>query len=82
MKRLTVRQIAEAVSGNLLHGDPEVIIYGISIDSREVSNGEAFFALIGEQHDAHDFIPQAVDRGCSLVVCSKTPEQQLLQKAV
>jgi UDP-N-acetylmuramyl pentapeptide synthase len=79
MKSLTVRQILEAVCGELLHGNPEDVINGISTDTRVVSKGEAFFALIGEQHDAHDFIPQAIDRGCSLVVLSKMPENQLLQ---
>lgn len=81
MKKLTVRQIAEAVNGDLLHGNPEDVIYSISTDSREVLKGEAFFPLIGERHDAHDFIPQALDRGCSLVVLSKMPENQLLQRS-
>ncbi|MDD4565966.1 MAG: UDP-N-acetylmuramoyl-tripeptide--D-alanyl-D-alanine ligase [Eubacteriales bacterium] len=81
MKSLTVRQITEAVNGDLLHGNPEDVICGISTDSREVLKGEAFFPLIGEQYDAHDFIPQAADRGCSLVVLSKMPEKQLLQRS-
>lgn len=39
-------------------------------DSRELSTGDVFVALIGERFDAHDFLPQAVQRGAAAVVVS------------
>lgn len=42
-------------------------VSGLSLDSRTVSRGEAFFALSGGQHDGRDFIPAAVSAGASLV---------------
>ena len=74
MKKLTIAQILEAVKGELLLGDPKNEISGVSTDSRKVAKGEVFFPLIGEQHDAHDFIPQAVERGCRTFVLSRKPE--------
>lgn len=74
MKILTIGQITEAVKGELLLGDPKDEIGGVSTDSRKVSEGDIFFPLIGEQHDAHDFIPQAVDRGCRAFVISRKSE--------
>jgi UDP-N-acetylmuramoyl-tripeptide--D-alanyl-D-alanine ligase len=74
MKKLTIEQITEAVKGELLLGDPKDEISGISTDSRKVSEGDVFFPLIGEQHDAHDFIPQALERGCRTIVLSRKPE--------
>lgn len=73
MKKLTIEQITDAVKGELLRGDPKDEVLGVSTDSRKIEEGEAFFPLIGEQHDAHDFIPQALERGCSTVILSREP---------
>lgn len=75
MKKLTIEQIVKAVKGDLLRGDPKDEITGVSTDSRKVVEGEIFFPLIGEQHDAHDFIPQALERGCRAVIVSRKPEE-------
>lgn len=80
MKKLAIEQIVKAVNGELLQGDLKAEINGVSTDSRKISEEEAFFPLIGEQHDAHDFIPQALERGCRTIVLSKRPEADLLQK--
>jgi UDP-N-acetylmuramoyl-tripeptide--D-alanyl-D-alanine ligase len=74
MKKLTIEQITVAVKGKLLLGDPKDEISGVSTDSRKVAEGDVFFPLIGEQHDAHDFIPQAVERGCRTFILSRKPD--------
>jgi UDP-N-acetylmuramoyl-tripeptide--D-alanyl-D-alanine ligase len=43
-------------------------VTGISIDSRTIAPGEAFFAVAGERHDAHDFVATALDKGAGLAV--------------
>ncbi len=43
-------------------------IGGISIDSRTIAPGEAFFAIKGENRDGHDFVPAALARGAGLAV--------------
>ena len=79
MKILTIEEITKAVKGKLLLGDPKGEITGISTDSRKVSEGEIFFPLIGEQFDAHDFIPQVLERGCRTIILSREPDEKLLQ---
>ena len=44
------------------------------MDSREVVEGGLFFALQGEQLDGHTFIPEALTRGCRVVVTEQAPE--------
>ncbi|WP_243463490.1 Mur ligase domain-containing protein, partial [Brucella suis] len=44
--------------GNLPAG-----VTGISIDSRALKPGEAFFAIKGEQFDGHDFATAAMAAG-------------------
>jgi UDP-N-acetylmuramoyl-tripeptide--D-alanyl-D-alanine ligase len=43
-------------------------IDGISIDSRTIRPGEAFFAIAGENRDGHDFVPAALAAGAGLAV--------------
>jgi UDP-N-acetylmuramoyl-tripeptide--D-alanyl-D-alanine ligase len=52
--------------GNLPQG-----ISGISIDSRSVSKGEAFFAIRGDRVDGHDYAGIAIANGASLLVVSE-----------
>ncbi|MBI1884523.1 MAG: UDP-N-acetylmuramoyl-L-alanyl-D-glutamate--2,6-diaminopimelate ligase [Chlamydiae bacterium] len=45
------------------HGDPHVLISGISFDSRKVEPGHLFIAWRGEKRDGKDFAEDAVSRG-------------------
>src|SRR5215212_6348088 len=55
-----------------MHAQPRgplpAAVDGISIDSRTVAAGEAFFAIEGESRDGHDFVPAALKAGASLAV--------------
>lgn len=46
-------------------------ITGISIDSRTLTPGEAYFAIKGDVHDGHDFVEAALKNGAGLAVVSK-----------
>ena len=52
-----------AVRGSL----PEAIA-GLSIDSRTVAPGEAYFAIKGDVHDGHAFVDAALKAGAALAV--------------
>ncbi len=46
---------------------PEAIT-GLSIDSRTIAPGEAYFAIKGDVHDGHDFVDAALKAGAALAV--------------
>ena len=46
-------------------------ITGISIDSRTLGAGEAYFAIKGAVHDGHDFVDAALKAGAALAVVEK-----------
>jgi len=46
-------------------------ISGISIDSRTIMPGEAFFAIKGETFDGHNFVTPALSRGATTAVVSE-----------
>ena len=43
-------------------------IMGLSIDTRTISPGEAFFAIKGDNRDGHDFVTAALEAGAGLAV--------------
>jgi UDP-N-acetylmuramoyl-tripeptide--D-alanyl-D-alanine ligase len=45
-------------------------IGGISIDSRTLGAGDAFFAIAGDNRDGHDFVDAALQAGAGLAVVS------------
>ena len=51
-----------------LHGDLEREVLAITYHSGQASEGSLFVAIKGTQSDGHDFVQQAIDRGCHLVV--------------
>ncbi len=46
-------------------------IRGLSIDSRSIEPGQAFFAIQGENRDGHDFVAAALERGAALAVVAQ-----------
>lgn len=63
------------VKGAVLHGNADVIIKNIILDSRKVLPGSLFVALRGTQTDGHQFINTATGLGASAILCETLPEQ-------
>jgi len=45
---------------------------GLSIDTRSIGKGEAFFAIKGENRDGHEFVEAALKTGAGLAVVART----------
>lgn len=59
----TAADVVAWCSGTLLSGSPETTLSGLSIDTRSVSSGQLFAAIVGPHHDAHEYLSQAIDSG-------------------
>src|SRR5207253_5388106 len=66
--RLTGRWVADAMSGDIVSGDPTREFAGVSIDTRTLGAGELYVAIRGERFDGADFAGAALDRGAAGVV--------------
>jgi UDP-N-acetylmuramoyl-tripeptide--D-alanyl-D-alanine ligase len=66
----SVRAMAEAMGADCVGPLPEIVA-GLSIDSRTIAGGEAFFAIQGDARDGHDFVPAALKAGAGLAVVAK-----------
>ena len=49
-------------------GSLPVSVPGISIDTRTIAGGEAFFAIKGDNRDGHDFVADAIAAGAGLAI--------------
>lgn len=66
---VTLEQLAQLSGGELLG---ENITFSLATtDTREISQGSLFIALIGERFDAHQFAEQAVAAGASALLVSR-----------
>jgi UDP-N-acetylmuramoyl-tripeptide--D-alanyl-D-alanine ligase len=63
----TSQAMAEAM-GAATNGALPQAISGISIDSRTIVPGQAYFAIKGDVHDGHDFVAAALNAGAALAV--------------
>ncbi|MBN2584734.1 MAG: UDP-N-acetylmuramoyl-tripeptide--D-alanyl-D-alanine ligase [Planctomycetes bacterium] len=68
--KITASDITAATGGRLASGPPATPITGVSTDSRTLASGDAFFALVGERFDGHQFLRQAAEAGAAAVVIS------------
>jgi len=47
---------------------PDTRIYGLTMNSNDVNEGDIFIAIDGKKADGHDFIHQAIARGASAII--------------
>jgi UDP-N-acetylmuramoyl-tripeptide--D-alanyl-D-alanine ligase len=70
-KMLTVNEIIAATAGKVVQLNSNSFT-GISIDSRNIQDGELFIALKGSRFDGHDFLGGALRRGEGAIVSRET----------
>ncbi len=72
----TVAAMAEAMRAQSV-GTLPAAVPGISIDSRTLVRGEAFFAIKGDARDGHEFVEAAFKAGASLAVVAAAKRAQV-----
>lgn len=69
MIALTIAEIADAINGQIVHGDPsQVVTQSADTDSRSLEKGGIFFAKLGEHEDGHRYLEQVAETAALAVV--------------
>ena len=73
---LTIRNIVPIIKANWIGQNDVAIIDSISIDSRSLQNDEntLFFALLGPNHDGHQYIEELIAKNVQYFVVTRIPE--------
>ena len=58
-------------------GADDISVSGCACDSRQIRDGELFFALDGSRQDGHAFIAEAMSRGCAAVISEQSPAAEI-----
>jgi UDP-N-acetylmuramoyl-tripeptide--D-alanyl-D-alanine ligase len=66
---LDLAAVAQAIGASGAY--PSTPVTGWSVDTRTQNVGDAYFALRGPNHDGHNFIPTAVEKGAAVVICER-----------
>ncbi|TCO79310.1 UDP-N-acetylmuramoyl-tripeptide--D-alanyl-D-alanine ligase [Marinisporobacter balticus] len=76
---IRITEVIEGTKGELVRGNSEDIIYGVSTDSRSIIKNELFIPLVGEKFNGHDYIENAVSLGAIAVITSEWTEENFLK---
>jgi len=68
---MTLEYLFEGIEYELVKGSMEMVINDIGYDSRKVSDGNLFMAIVGMSVDGHDYIEDAIKNGVKAIVVSK-----------
>src|SRR5437868_14276636 len=71
----TSHAMAQAMRASIGGALPEAVS-GLSIDSRSITPGEAYFAIKGDVHDGHDFVMAALKAGAGLAVVAAAQREK------
>ena len=76
----TAQEVAKAARGRL-QGAVKENVTGISIDTRTLMQGEAYFAIKGDRLDGHDFVEAALAKGAALAVVDEACAKKFAKDA-
>lgn len=68
---MTIENLTSILEGELIQKGKNNTFKNVKIDSKIVEKGDLFFALMGKKLDGHDYIPEAIRRGASILVTEK-----------
>jgi len=63
-----VADIVAATNGRLMYGDEGRRVEGVGTDSRTITPAALFVPIRGDRYDAHDFLPEVIQRGVRAVM--------------
>lgn len=71
---MKLSELLKNVKPITVHGDIDIDIKGVNIDSRKIENGHLFIAMKGTQVDGHKFIDKAITLGATAILLEDMPE--------
>jgi len=75
--KIKIKELAQVIGGEVRQGNPALMLKGVGTDSRNISRGRVFFALIGERFDGHQFVKEAAQKGAIAAVVKTGFKQKL-----
>lgn len=71
---MRLEEFVSKMDYSLLQGDLDIEIASLVYDSRKVEKDSVFVCITGTVRDAHDFIPEVIEKGASAIVVERDVE--------
>ena len=68
---LLINMLLKNLINNIQKDKKKITITGLSTNSKKVKRGHIFFAINGKSINGEKFIKEAINKGASVIVCSK-----------
>lgn len=68
---MKLSQLLERLDYKLYAGNTDIEISSLVYDSRKVEEGSLFVCISGTVRDAHDFIPEVIEKGAKAIIIEK-----------
>ncbi len=81
-RSLRLRTLAEVLPNSEYLSEGDVLLTGVTYDSRSVAAGDLFVALPGLDFDGHDFVADAIRRGAAAVMIERAMDGSVPQLVV
>lgn len=72
---MKLSDLLKAIQPTKVIGSIDKEITGVNIDSRKIEAGHLFMAMRGTQADGHAYIPSAISKGATAVLCEELPKE-------
>lgn len=72
---MKLKEILTSIQPVKITGNQDIEITGVDIDSRQVESGHLFMAMRGTQTDGHTYIPTAIEKGATAILCEELPAE-------
>lgn len=71
---MKIKQLTEGMDYQVLRGSIDTEVTTLVYDSRKVEKGSIFVCISGSVRDAHEFIPDVIEKGAAAIVVEKDVE--------
>jgi UDP-N-acetylmuramoyl-L-alanyl-D-glutamate--2,6-diaminopimelate ligase len=71
---MTLMRLDQLLEGIATPADGDIVVSGLTLDSRSVRDGDVFVALAGARHHGIEFAPMAVRQGAVAVLAEPWPD--------
>jgi UDP-N-acetylmuramoyl-L-alanyl-D-glutamate--2,6-diaminopimelate ligase len=72
---MVLSELLKAIQPLNVVGEKDIEIKEVNIDSRKIGEGHLFMAMRGTQTDGHAYIPNAIEKGATAVLCEDIPTE-------
>ena len=79
---MKLSKICERVEFELLQGNMETDVADIIYDSRNITEGTMFVCMVGAVTDGHKYIPDAIEKGASVIVIERFEEAEQIPENI